>query len=131
VVSPTKSWPVAFKKQGKDDAKPQFCIGVFQCPECKAKFRGQVEPKPEPPANVADLVGRINSIREGLSQTLTTLRAKIGTLETERSSLLTEMEELKGAAESRVDALEAEVGQLREEAKSLREVLGSKANETV
>jgi hypothetical protein len=131
VVSPVKSWAVSFKKQDEDDAKPQFCVGIFECPKCKSKFRARVEPKPKPAANVADLVGRINSIREGLTQTLRTLRLKINTLETERSSLLTEMEELKRAAESRANALEAEVCQLREEVKSLRELLGSTVNEAV
>jgi vacuolar-type H+-ATPase subunit I/STV1 len=127
VASPVKSWPVSFKKQGEEDAQPHFCVGVFECPKCKSKFRSRVESASEAvePSNVAGLVERINSIREGLSQTLKTLRLRIKSLETERASLLTEVEELKRAAESRANALEDEVSQLREEIRSMREVLDS------
>jgi ribosomal protein L34E len=126
VASAVKSWPVTFKKQGEEDAKPQFCVGIFECPKCKSKFRSRVESASEDvePPSVAGLVERINSIREGLTQTLKTLRLKIKSLETERTSLLTEVEELKRAAELRANALEAEVCQLREEIRSMREILG-------
>jgi len=132
VASAVKSWPMSFKKQDGEDAKPQFCVGVFECPKCKSKFRSRVDSAPESTGttNVLGLVGRINSIREGLTQTLKTLRVKIKTLETERACLLTEVEELKRVAEMRASALEAEVSQLREEIKSLREVLGSSMDET-
>jgi uncharacterized coiled-coil DUF342 family protein len=75
--------------------------------------------------NVAGLMERINSIRNGLTQSLNTLRIKIGSLETERSMLLVEIEELKQAAELRAKSLESEVCQLREEIRSLRELLGA------
>lgn len=133
VSSPAKSWPVSFKKPGEADTQPQFCVGIFECPSCKSKFRTRVEAglslTPAPASNVAGLVERINTIREGLSQSLKTLQLKIKTLETERSSLLTEVGELKRTAELRVAALEVEVGQLREEIKVMRELLGSNANE--
>ncbi len=132
VVTPARSWPVSFKKLSKEDGKPPFCVGVFECPECKSKFRSRVDSAPEPKSasNVAGLVERINSIREGLTQSLNSLRVKIKTLETERAYLLAEAEELKQAAELRASALEAEVTQLREEIKSMREVLGSRVPET-
>jgi FtsZ-binding cell division protein ZapB len=133
VSSPVKSWPVSFKKPGEADTQPQFCVGIFECPNCKSKFRTRVAAEssvpPTPASNVADLVVRINSIREGLAQSLKTLQLKIKTLETERSSLLTEVGELKRTAELRVAALEVEVGQLREETKAMRELLRSDANE--
>ena len=132
VTSAVKSWPVSFKKPGEGDPKQQLCVGIFECPKCKSKFRSRVEPAVEfaGTVKVVGLVEKISSIREGLAQTLKTLRLKIKTLETERSSLLTEVEELKRVAELRASALEAEVGQLREEIASLKEVLGSRFTET-
>jgi hypothetical protein len=129
VASPIKSWPVSFKKHGEESTAPQFCVGVFECPRCKSKFRSRVESASEAvePSNVAGLVEKINSIREGLIQTLKTLRLKIKSLETERASLLTEVEELKRVAELRANALEDEICQLREEISSIREVLDSSA----
>ena len=130
VAAAVKNWPVSFKKQGEDEAKPQFIVGIFECPKCKSKFRSRVESTSEPAGTngVMGLVERINSIREGLTQTLKALRVKIKTLETERACLLTEVEELKRVAELRANALEVEVSQLREEIKSLREVLEPDVN---
>jgi predicted nucleic acid-binding Zn-ribbon protein len=120
---------VTFKKPGEANVQPQLYVGIFECTNCNHKFRARVEtasPTTAPAANnVAGLVERINTIREGLAQSLKTLQLKIKTLETERSSLLMEMEELKRTAEQRAAALETEVSQLREEIKSMREVLGS------
>jgi hypothetical protein len=133
VVSAVKSWPVTFNKQDGVNTTPQFCVGIFECPKCNSKFRSRVDPPLEPAGatNMAGLVERINSIREGLSQSLKTLQLRIKTLETERSSLLTEVEELKRIAEMRANALESEVCQLREEIKSMRDVLGPNVNENV
>jgi vacuolar-type H+-ATPase subunit I/STV1 len=125
VAVPAQSRPGVYRKQGEEEAKRQSVVGVFECPRCKSKFRSQVETADAPSemSSAGGLVERINSIREGLAQTLKTLRVKIKTLETERALLLTEVEELKRVAESRANALEIEVSQLREEIKSLREVL--------
>ena len=129
VATAVKSWPVAFRKQSESGALPQLCIGIFECPKCKSKFRSRAEltAKAEPgeTGNVKDLVEKIKVIREGFVQTLKVLRGRMETLETERSTLLVEIEELKKVAESRADALENEVNQLREELKSLRELLAS------
>ncbi len=132
VATPARSWPVSIKKLNGEQGKPQFCAGIFECPKCKSTFRSRVDPPPEPneETSVPGLVERINSIREGLTQSLNSLRAKIRALETERSNLLAEMDELKQAAESRASALEAEVAQLRQEIKSMRDVLGSEASQT-
>ena len=125
VAIAVKSWPVSFGKHGEGHS--QLCVGIFECPKCKSKFRSRVEPKAEPAetASVSDLVERIKGIREGFTQTLATLRDRIRMLETERAGVLGEMDELKRDAESRADALEAEVQQLREEVKSLRELFGA------
>ena len=127
VTNAVKSWPVSFGKHGESDAHSQLCVGIFECPKCKSKFRSRVELTAESSetASVSDLVERIKGIREGFAQTLATLRGRIRMLETERAGVLGEMDELKMAAESRADALEAEVEQLREEVKSLRELFGS------
>jgi predicted nucleic acid-binding Zn-ribbon protein len=132
VTSALKSWPVTLKNHGNTEAKTQFIFGIFECPRCKSKFRSRVEPAcattPER-SSVAELVKRINSIRQKLTQTLRSLRVKIKTLETERALLLTEIQELKRAATLRASALESEVSELREEINSLREVLGQSAHE--
>jgi regulator of replication initiation timing len=76
--------------------------------------------------NVKNVVEKIKGIREGLMQTLKTLREKIRTLETERAGLMVEIEKLKKVAESRADALENEVNQLREEIKKWDDLMESK-----
>jgi len=127
VATAIKCWTVSPAKQGANGDIPEFRVGIFECPQCKSKFRSRVEfkSKPAETANVKELVERIKGIREGFMQTLTVLREKMKTLETERSSLLVEIEKLKKVAESRANDLEIEVNQLREELKSLRELLGS------
>jgi septal ring factor EnvC (AmiA/AmiB activator) len=127
VATAVKNWPVSLKKQAMLGAVPQFYVGIFECPKCKSKFRSKVESraKPTETTNVKNAVEKIKVIREGLMQTLKTLREKMRTLETERADLMSEIEKLKKAAESRADALEDEVNQLREEIRSLKEFLGS------
>lgn len=77
------------------------------------------------PASVKNLVNRVSEIREGLVQTLRTLRERINKLETERGSLLVEIEKLKKAGETRAKNLEAEISDLRKEIKAMKELLGS------
>jgi chromosome segregation ATPase len=129
VANAVKSWPVTFKKKDEGEAQPQFCVGIFECPQCKSRFRSRVESvsvaKPAETANVQDLVERVKGIHNGLLQTLATLRARIKTLETERGSLMLDIEDLKQVAESRAEELEDEVARLREEIRSVREFLGS------
>ena len=130
VTSALKSWPVTLKNHGDTGAKTQFIFGIFECPRCKSKFRSRVEPAcATTPERSVELVNRINSIRERLTQTLRSLRIKIKTLETERALLLREIQELKRAAKLRANALESEVSELREELNSLREVLGQSDHE--
>jgi hypothetical protein len=127
VANAVKSWPVSFGKRAEGDARSQVYVGIFECPKCKSKFRARIKPTVEPveTASVIELVERIKGIREGLAQTLATLRSRIRMLETERAGVLGEVDELKRDAESRADALEDEVRQLREEVRSLRELFGS------
>ncbi len=77
------------------------------------------------PASVKNLVDRVGEIREGLVQTLRTLRERINMLETERGSLLLEIEKIKKAAETRADNLETEISDLRKEIEAMKELLGS------
>jgi predicted RNA-binding Zn-ribbon protein involved in translation (DUF1610 family) len=127
VVSPIKCWTVSPAKRSANGVIPEFRVGLFMCPECSSKFRSKVPPaaKTGETANIKDLAERVKDIHEGLTQSLTTLRERIGLLETERSSLLVEIESLRRAAESRASALENEVNSLREEIQSLKELLGS------
>jgi len=132
VATAVKCWTVSPAKQGANGGIPEFRVGIFECPQCKSKFRSRVEfkSKPAETANVKELVERIKGIREGFMQTLSNLREKIKTLETERAGLMTEIEKLKKVAESRANALEDEVTQLREEIKNLKELLGDSEEET-
>ena len=81
--------------------------------------------EPVRPVSINDIVERIREIREGLEQTLTSLRERISLLETDRAGLLLEIERLKEVAESRAGALEIEVDELRKEIKVLKEILGA------
>ena len=130
VHSPSKSWPVHFGKK-QQDCTHQLVIGIFECPQCKTKFRSGLRTNTQhvESPNIGELVDRIKSIREGFVQSLSTLREKINTLEKERSVLLAEAEELREVAQSRADALQSEVSQLRQEIKALKELLDSTGTE--
>lgn len=124
-ANPVKTWTILSKKTSDKEGKPRL-MGIFECLECKTRFRTMIEPevKTEETASIKSMVEKIKTIKGELMQTLKNLREKIKTLETERSNLMVEIEKLKKAAESRVNALESEVNMLREEVKSLRELLG-------
>ena len=120
VKSPLKSWSIS-KRAGEG----KIVMGLFECPNCKARFRSAIEKEEEKAeVSIKKMVERVKSIKGELMQTLRNLREKIKTLEAERANLLMEIEELKKMAESRVSALENEISMLREEVKSLRELLG-------
>jgi hypothetical protein len=122
---PVKRWSASFAEVKSVEDKPQFFIGLFECPGCRTKFRARVQPKGELPtiANVKNEAERIKGVREELVQSLKYLREKIQALEMEKKSLMGEVEGLRKAAESRMTTLEGEVNQMREEAKSLKELL--------
>lgn len=124
VATPVKTWSIPSRKAAKKGEK--LIMGIFECPNCKAKFRAAVtaETRTEETVSVKNMVERIKNIKGELMQTLKNLRGKIKTLETERANLMIEIEKLKKMAESRVTALEGEVSMLREEVKSLRDLLG-------
>ncbi len=126
VSTPVKTWPFTVRKPSKEGDESKISMGIFDCPECKARFRAalEVETKIEETASIKNMVARIKDIRGELMQTLKNLREKIKTLETERANLIIEIDKLKKVAESRVSALESEVSMLREEVKSLRDLLG-------
>ncbi|MEM3783763.1 MAG: hypothetical protein QXY88_01855 [Candidatus Bathyarchaeia archaeon] len=123
VITPVKTWTVSPRKPAEGISK---LMGIYECPNCKARFRTAVksEETTEETVSIKNMVERIKMIKGELMQTLKNLREKIKTLETERANLMVEIEKLKKAAESRVSALESEVNMLREEVKSLRELLG-------
>jgi len=125
VPSPLKTWPIPSRKPLKEGEEAKRA-GIFECPNCKARFRAAVETetKIQETVSIKNMVGRIRGIKEELMQTLMNLREKIKTLETERANLMIEIEKLRRVAESRADALESEVSMLRQEVKSLRDLLG-------
>ncbi len=126
MATPVKTWPIPSRKNVGKDKDHGLFVGIFECPNCTARFRAAVniETKVETRASIKNMVERIKGIQGELMQTLRNLREKIKTLETERSSLMMEIDKLREVAESRVTALESEVSMLREEVKSLRELLG-------
>jgi len=130
VKTPVKTWPFVLREPSKEGEKLRQ-IGIYECPNCKARFRSAVETEIGlgETANIKNMVERVKGIKGELMQTLTNLREKISTLETERGSLIVEIENLRKVAASRVDALENEVGMLRSEVKSLRDLLGYKEEE--
>jgi DNA repair exonuclease SbcCD ATPase subunit len=126
VTIPLKTWPFPIHKPLKKGEESKIVMAIFECPNCKARFRTALEVRTEveETASIKNMVERIRGIRGELMQTLKNLREKIKTLETERANLMIEIENLKKVAESKVDALENEVIMLREEVKSLRGLLG-------
>lgn len=131
VATPVKTWPIPSRKPLKEGEKPKLA-GIFDCPNCKARFRAavEVETRMEETASVKNMVERIKGIKGEFMHTIVNLREKIGTLEAERANLMVEIEKLKKVAESRANALESEVGMLRDEVKSLRDLLGYEEKET-
>ena len=127
VAVAVKCWTVSPAKHTARGDVPEFRVGLFECPNCKKKFRVRVAPEAKiaEVTSIASLVVKLEEIRQGLSISLLVLRKKIRTLETEKGSLLFEVEKLKKVAETRASALEAEVNELREELRSLRELLGA------
>jgi hypothetical protein len=125
VPTPAKAWAVPNQQPLENGEQPKL-TGIFECPNCRARFRAAVrtETEPEGTANIKNMVERIKDIKGGLMQTLKVLRERIKTLETERANLMVEIDELRKVAESRASALESEVGMLREEVNSLRILLG-------
>jgi ribosomal protein L37AE/L43A len=125
VATPTKTWTVSSKKTIEKGGEG-LVMGIFECPNCKARFRSALtaEARGGERVSIKSMVERIKGIKGELMQTLKNLREKIKTLETERANLMIEIEKLKKIAESRVNALESEVNMLREEVKSLRDLLG-------
>ncbi len=126
VESPVKTWPIPSRRPLKEGEEPRLA-GIFECSNCKTRFRAAVESEVKvsaKPANLGDMVERMKGIKGELMQTLRNLREKIKTLETERANLMIEIDKLRKVAESRAMALESEVSMMREEVKSLRELLG-------
>jgi len=126
VATPVKTWPIPSRKPIKKGEESKLAVGVFECPNCKARFRAavQVGTRIEETVSIKNMVEKIKGIKGELMQTLKNLHEKIKTLETERANLMIEIEKLRKVAESRVSALEGEVSMLREEVKSLRDLLG-------
>jgi chromosome segregation ATPase len=125
VSTSVKTWSMS-RRGAKTGGQSKVVMGLFECPNCKARFRAAVEAevRAEEAVSIKNMVARIKGIKGELMQTLKNLREKIKTLETERGNLMLEIDELKKVAESKVSALESEVGMLREEVKSLKELLG-------
>ena len=128
VKIPVKTWPIPSKEPLKEGEERRL-VGIFECSNCKVRFRSAVENGLKETVNIKNVVERIKGIKGELMQTLMNLREKISTLETERASLIVEIEKLRRVAESRADALESEVQTLRSDVKSLRDLLGYREEE--
>lgn len=134
VATPIKTWSLS-RKTRRPGVESRL-MGLFECPECKARFRSAVEevvkvakPVEVDVVTIKSVAEKIKSIKGEFMQTLESLREKIKALEAERANLLLEIEELRKMAESKAAALESEVSMLKEEVKSLRELLGCEETE--
>ena len=121
--TPVKTWTLPSRKLGE---QALLTVGIYECSNCKARFRAEVEPRAkfEDTASIKSMVERIRDIKGELMLTLKNLREKIETLETERANLMIEIDKLRKVAESRVNALDSEVHTLREQVEDLRNLLG-------
>jgi septal ring factor EnvC (AmiA/AmiB activator) len=126
VATPVKAWPIPSQRPVKKGEESKLVMGIFECPNCKARFRAAIEAETriEETASIKNMVERIKGIKGELMQTLKNLREKIKSLETERANLMIEIDKLRKVAESKASALESEVNMMREEVKSLRDLLG-------
>ncbi len=107
----------------KDVLAQRFRVGVFECPECKIKFRSKVDIKEKPKETNSDITERIKKIQKEFVQVLQILRENIRVSEIEQVRLMGRIDDAKRVAESRVDVLQAEVNQLREKVKLLKQLL--------
>lgn len=128
VETPTKTWSLP-RKTTKSGEESKVSVGMFECSNCKARFRASFE-KPTEKASIKSMVEKIKDIEGEFVNTLKNLREKLQKLESERSGLLLEIDELKKAAESKANALENEITMLRDEVKSLKELLGYSESES-
>jgi predicted RNase H-like nuclease (RuvC/YqgF family) len=126
IETPVKTWSIPSRKTIEKGEKPKVVMGIFECPDCNARFRASVPTKTEneDTVSIKNMIEKIKGVKGELMQTLKELRGKIKSLESERSNLMIEIEKLKKMAESKATALESEVSMLREEVESLRELLG-------
>lgn len=127
VETPTKTWQLP-RKTTKPGEESKMTVGMFECSNCKTKFRASFE-KPSERASIKSMVEKIKGIEGEFVNTLKNLREKLQKLESERSTLLLEIDELKKAAESKASAIENEITMLRDEVKSLKELLGYSESE--
>jgi len=130
VKSPVRTWPIPSREPLKEGENPKL-VGIFECTNCKARFRSAVDVEAEfrETVDTGNTVERIEGVKGEPTQALMNLREKIYALETERASLMDEIVKLRKVAESRVDALESEVSMLRNDVESLRGLLGYKEKE--
>jgi len=120
---PFKTWSVS-RKTSKHRGATETVFGMFECPECRNRFRAGVREEEKKEISIKGMAEKIKGIEGELVNTLKNLREKLKTLETERANLLLEIDGLKKMAESKANALESEIGMLREEVKSLKQLLG-------
>ena len=76
VITPIKTWSI--RKKSVKTGKSELIMGLFECPNCKTKFRTAIktEIKPKETISIKDMVEKIKDIKGGLMQTLKNLREK-------------------------------------------------------
>jgi predicted nucleic acid-binding Zn-ribbon protein len=124
VQNPLKRWPIPTRKPLREGEKPKL-VGIFECSECRGRFRAAVEPETKAPKaeKIEEMVGKIEDVKNQLILMLTNLRKNIKTIETKNAGLMKEIEKLREVSKSKANALEDEVSMLREQVRSLRDLL--------
>jgi len=122
VTNPVKAWSM-IGKLSKSGEMLQLTIGLFECINCKKRFRNVIDKQK---ITIKGIVQKIKVLEEMVMEAAkkrAELEEKVKALEEEKACLLAEIESLKAIPEleAKISVLEAEIAKLKEEKKALEE----------
>ena len=121
-ANPVKAWSM-IRKPSKSGEMLQLTMGLYECINCKKKFRNIIGKKK---ITIKGIVQNTKVLEEMIMEAAkkkAELEEKVKALEEEKARLLAEIETLKAIPEmeAKISALEAEIAKLKEEKKALEE----------
>ena len=121
-ANPVKAWSM-IGKPSKSGEMLQLTVGLYECINCKKKFRNIIGKKK---ITIKGAMQKITALEEKIMESAkkrAELEEKVKSLEEEKASLLAEIEALKAIPEleAKISALEPEIAKLKEEKKALEE----------